>query len=323
MFAFGRWLISSGRVLAPALLLALLATAGPLSSAQADDSAAAPSRRRSERNRPNWSSPTGRSRRCGRWPLARARPNGSRRSPTDSRSCCSGAARSSCPRDRSRKASRSRSTASSCSESWKETRTRKPARRRPWRPTPRCATCSRRWTRCARAAIPRRCSRRSATRCWRRLVLAVLLWAVMRGYADRLRGACAPSSNCGPKAGAELEQPGRGPLRHRRSRGRAGQAGRMGCRPAPRVPMGGTGARILPVHATLGRRPFPQPAGRAGPLRSQHPQRSAGPAVRCADLLHNALHRARRPRILRRRAGGPHPGRAGSTRRPRVPPAGC
>ena len=43
MFAFGRWLISSGRVLAPALLIALLAMAGPFSSAQADDNTATPS----------------------------------------------------------------------------------------------------------------------------------------------------------------------------------------------------------------------------------------------------------------------------------------
>jgi len=42
MFAFGRWLISSGRVLAPGLLIALLAAAAPLSSAHAEDSTAAP-----------------------------------------------------------------------------------------------------------------------------------------------------------------------------------------------------------------------------------------------------------------------------------------
>src|SRR5512137_2304267 len=42
MVEFGRWLISCGRVLAPGLLIALLAVAAPPSSARAEDNAAAP-----------------------------------------------------------------------------------------------------------------------------------------------------------------------------------------------------------------------------------------------------------------------------------------
>jgi hypothetical protein len=39
MVAFGRWLVTSGRLLAPGLLLALLAMAGPLSRAHAENGA--------------------------------------------------------------------------------------------------------------------------------------------------------------------------------------------------------------------------------------------------------------------------------------------
>jgi small-conductance mechanosensitive channel len=42
MLAFGRWLISGGRTLAPGLLIALLAMTGPLSRANAEDSAVPP-----------------------------------------------------------------------------------------------------------------------------------------------------------------------------------------------------------------------------------------------------------------------------------------
>ena len=117
---------------------------------------------------PNSSLPTGRSRRCGRWPSARVRLIESKRSPTASRCCLNGVVPSSCQHSRSRRASRSRSTASSPSASSTATRTRKPARRQPWRPTPPCATCSRHSTSCAKAATPRRCCGRSATRCWPR-----------------------------------------------------------------------------------------------------------------------------------------------------------
>ena len=66
------------------------------------------------------------------------------------------------------------------------------------------------------------------------LILAVLLWAVTRGYASfpadtQLRPAAFR------KACTELEPACRGSFRHRRPGGRAGEAGRLGGRAAPRL----------------------------------------------------------------------------------------
>ena len=48
MSVFGRWLVSAGRTLAPALMLAVLATAAPLSRAHAEESAPAPGANQNE-----------------------------------------------------------------------------------------------------------------------------------------------------------------------------------------------------------------------------------------------------------------------------------
>ena len=64
------------------------------------------------------------------------------------------------------------------------------------------------------------------------LILAGLLWAITRGYTL----PCAADSHLRAaafrKACTELEPAGRGPFRHRRPGGRAGEAGRLGCRAA-------------------------------------------------------------------------------------------
>ncbi len=322
MFAFGRWLISCGRVLAPALLIALLAMAGPFSSAQADDGTATPID--ADPNQPtelvvaNRPITTLRAMAFGANPAERveAITDGlevmlQRGGPlvVSARPIPEGVAIQVDGKflfrilDGDANQEAGETTAMAADVAVRNLQQ---------------ALNEVRESRDSQAMLKAIGYTLLAT-----TILAVLLWAVMRGYAYASRRIRAFVELRSDKAGAQLEQPGRGSLRHRRPGGRAGQAGRLGGRPAPRLPVGGTGARILPVHATLGRRSLPQPAGRAGPLRSQHPQRSAGPAVRRADLLRHALHRARRPRILRRRAGGPHQRRAGSTRRPRVPPAGC